>query len=926
MKAKIILFLLAITSIYSYANPGSLQGSWRFAIDPNDVGLQQKWQNTILSGEIQMPGSLQSQGFGNDISTSTKWTGDIQDSTWFRSPDYAIYREKGNVKVPFWLNPDKQYVGVAWYQHDFETTKEWKGDYELELERVHWGSTVFVDGKEIGQQNSLSTPHRYSLSNLKAGKHTLTIRIDNRMLVDVGQNAHSVTDHTQTNWNGFIGEIELTKKPKVFIDHVIITPNIHQKTILANVILTAASTTPSNITCQIIDLNDNKIGAPASMKVAKGKKEITKMIPLGNKAQLWSEFTTAVYKLQVTIDHKGLKETKIYDFGLREFKAKGTRFEVNGTPIFLRGTLNCCEFPLTGYPSMDAAYWAKIYRACKSYGLNHVRFHSWCPPEVAFEEADKAGIYLLVECTGWANIGDGHSQDKWFYDESERIVKEYGNHPSFCMMEYGNEPNGKNLKKYLTDFVNHWKSKDSRRVYTGASGWPYLANADYNSSPDPRIQRWGEGLKSIINAKAPNTMYDWKDIIVKDMPTVSHEIGQWCVYPDFKEIKKYTGFLKAHNFEIFKDGLKAKGMANYSELFLYASGKLQTLCYKADIEAALRTPGFAGFQLLGLEDFPGQGTALVGVLNAFWESKGYVSGESYSRFCNSVVPLVRFPKMTWTNNETIDASIEMANFSGKPLNRAVVEWTINDKNGTLAKGEIQKDIPLGNCIPSGVIHYDCQSIQNPTQLKVEVSVKGTSYQNSWNIWVYPSIKKTVATPFIADQWNEEVDRRLKIGENVLLLTRGKVLPEKGGNVSLGFSSIFWNTAWTKGQPPHTLGILCNPLHPILSAFPTDSYSDYQWWDILSQSDAMILDAMPQNLMPDVQVIDDWVTNHKLALLFETKVGKGKLVVCSVDLMNNLEKRPAAAQLKQSILEYMASKNFQPEDEINPELIKALINK
>ena len=229
------------------------------------------------------------------------------------------------------------------------------------------------------------------------------------------------------------------------------------------------------------------------------------------------------------------------------------------------------------------------------------------------------GIYLQVECGGWTSLGDGTYSDLWFYKESDRILKEYGNHPSFCMMAYGNEPNGPNQVKYLSKLIDYWKSKDTRRVYTSSAGWPYVENADYWNPMEPRIHRWAEGLNSIINAKAPSTDYDFAHIIKKNIPTVSHEVGQWSVYPNFKEIEKYTGVLKAKNFEIFQETLKDHHMADLAEDFLFASGRLQTLCYKAEIEAALRTPGFAGFQLLDLHDFPGQGSALVGVLDAFWE-------------------------------------------------------------------------------------------------------------------------------------------------------------------------------------------------------------------------------------------------------------------------------------------------------------------
>jgi len=229
------------------------------------------------------------------------------------------------------------------------------------------------------------------------------------------------------------------------------------------------------------------------------------------------------------------------------------------------------------------------------------------------------------------------------------MVEEYGNHPSFCMMLYGNEPAGKNQVSYLTEFVKFWKNKDSRRIYTSGAGWPILPENDYLSSADPRIEGWGQELKSIINSELPRTDYDWSAFNSKyPQPVVSHEIGQWCVYPDFKEVIQYDGVLRARNFEIFQETLKDHGMAQLADSFLLASGKLQALCYKADIEAALRTPHFGGFQLLDLHDFPGQGTALVGVLNAFWGEKGYITPAEYRHFCNSTVPLARLKKCVFS--------------------------------------------------------------------------------------------------------------------------------------------------------------------------------------------------------------------------------------------------------------------------------------
>jgi hypothetical protein len=909
-----------------------LSGKWAFALDASDVGIREQWYNQPFADTLTLPGSLQEQGYGSDVGVHTQWTGQIVSRSWYDAPEYEKYRQEGHIKVPFWLNPDKHYVGVAWYRKDIDIPaggqeKTWL----LELERTHWETTLYVDGKMIDRRDALSTPHRYALTGLTAGKHTLSLRVDNRLNIPVGINAHSVSDHTQSNWNGITGNLSLSPKPEVYIDDVQVYPDIEKGTARVDVAL--KGTCPggkTQIRLQIETAEGQPVGTAGVFKLEEGQTFLSGAVSGGEDIRLWSEHTPNVYRLRTTLTTPAPDGTdeRVTSFGFREFRKNGTRFCVNGQPVFLRGTLECCIFPLTGYPAADHSYWAKIYRTCREFGLNHVRFHSWCPPEVAFDVADSLGIYLQVECGAWTLIGDGERQDEWIYAESDRILKEYGNHPSFCMLNYGNEPEGDNQVQYLSDLVAYWQAKDGRRAYTSAAGWPYVENADYWNTPNPRIQAWGGGLNSLINAESPRTDYDHRHLIRRDMPTVSHEIGQWCVYPNFREIEKYTGVLKAKNFEIFKESLEANHLGDRAEDFLFASGKLQTLCYKADIEAALRTPGFAGFQLLDLHDFPGQGTALVGVVDAFWDLKGYVDGETFSRFCNRTVPLVRFPKMVWLNNERMRVPIEFAHFGKEPLKDVSVVWTVmTSDNRFVGQGETDVDLPLDNCIPGGMIDVSFAAIEEATQLTVTVEAAGYGIKNSWNIWVYPAEKQEVRKPYIAKTLDPSVLERLRKGETVFILSpRGGVLPEKGGDIAVGFSSIFWNTAWTNNQAPHTLGILCDPGHPAFSAFPTEGYSDYQWWDIVSDCDAMLLDDFPKDFRPVVSLVDDWFRNRRLGIVFEARVGKGKLLVCSSGLSRDPEKYPAAAQFRQSLLEYMASDRFDPQQELDPEVIRNLFYK
>lgn len=941
----LVLPLLICSSMtFSQNKPGfrqdkiDLSGEWRFQMDSTDVGITEQWYNRKLTDKVTLPGSMTTNGKGNDITLHTPWTGQIVDSSWFFKPEYARYRQPGNIKIPFWLQPVKYYKGAAWYQKTVSIPQKWKGKpLELFIERSHWETTVWVDNKEIGMQNSLATQHIFDLSKaLSPGKHQISIRVDNRVKdINVGQNSHSISDHTQSNWNGMIGQLYLAACPAVYLADVQIFPDLKKNQITVHLEII-------NQTGKPVKANIDLLANPLDPKAQKLKpySKITTIVPdtshleiiysMGDKPLLWDEFHPHLYALKVNVNTgEEIMEEKMVRFGMREFATRGTQFTINGRLTFLRGTLECAIFPKTGFPPTDVASWSRIFKICRSYGLNHMRFHSWCPPEAAFAAADLAGFYLQIECDSWANqgatIGDGRPLDQYIYEESRRITKAYGNHPSFCMLTYGNEPAGKNHVSYLTNFVNYWEKTDSRRLYTSAAGWPVIKESNYNSTPDPRIQGWGEGLKSIINGKPPASDFDWAAKIAKwQHPTVSHEIGQWCVYPDFKEISKYTGVLKAKNFEIFRNQLQNNGLIKLADSFLLASGKLQALCYKADIEAALRTPGFGGFQLLDLHDFPGQGTALVGVLNPFWEDKGYITGKEYSRFCNAVVPLARLPKMIYTNNEALKVPIEIANFGAAALENITPAWQLTDEDGKLlSKATLATTtIPVGNGFKLGEIRQSLTAITQARRLTLTVSAGKA--ENSWEIFVYPAVLPAIDNIVVTQNLEAEAMETLQKGGKVLLtLKKGTLLPAKGGGIKIGFSSIFWNTAWTGGQPPTTLGILANPAHPAFKNFPTQYHSGWQWWDAMSHSNAIILDSVAKGLQPLVRVIDDWVTARSLGLVFECRVGKGKLIVSGIDLLSDQENRPEARQLLYSLKKYMDSPEFTPGSSIGIEQIKAL---
>ena len=886
---KYVAVLLALASTAS-AETRSLAGSWNFRLSQTDPFRQ-----------IHLPGALQNEGFGDDITADTDWTGDVRIEHWKRAPQYDQYREPGHIKIPFFLQPKKHYVGPAWYQREMDIPASWQGKrIVLTLERPHWQTTVWVDDRLIGTNDSLGTSHVYDLGlNLSPGKHKLAILVDNRLLIDVGPMAHSVTDHSQGNWNGIIGKIEIAETDPVWIDDLQAYPDVPAKSVTIKGRIGNLTGRPGQGTVKW-NIKNKRLRRAGSLAVswdaAGGVFEST--LPLGPDAPLWDEFQPALFQFGATLG----ESSKSISFGMRQIATQGREFVLNGQPVFFRGTLECCVFPLTGYPPTDEDSWLKIIKICKNYGLNHMRFHSWCPPEAAFAAADELGFYFQVESGVFGRVGDGKPVDDWIYRESERIVEAYGNHPSFVLFTHGNEPHGARRETFLAQWVNFWKQRDSRRLVTSGTAFPILPESQFHVYHGAR------------------TAADWfgrdygANFATLTAPVIVHETGQWCSYPDFDDIKRFNGALQPNNFKIFRDSLQEHGMLGQWRDFLRASGRLQVLCYKEEMESALQTPGIGGFQLLDLHDFPGQGTALVGVLDALWKSKGYVTPAEFRRFCNPTVPLLRLPKRAWTTAETLTAAIEAAHFGSYPLTNTIVSWNLRrDDNTILASGQCPpQTLPIGRQLALGKIQVNLNSFAVPAKYKLTVKI-GSEAENDWNIWVYPPAPMIVtpADVLLTSALDEAALARLNEGGKVLLTT-AKL---SWDNPKLAFQPVFWNRYMFNVHPLQTLGLLIDPGHAALAQFPTEFFQDWQWNDIVTHARGVVMDGLPQNLRPIVQVIDDWNTNRRLGLVFECRVGTGSLLVCTADLASDLDHRPASAQLLHSLLAYAASPAFNPSPQV-----------
>lgn len=754
------------------------------------------------------------------------------------------------------------YKGRAWYQREVAIPDSWE-EVWLTLERTKY-TEVYVDGKRVGCSNDISTPQRYDLtSQLTPGlTHTLTIMVSNAEGVpeQIYANSHAYTEDTQTNWNGIIGDISLSWPRELDL-------------------------------CPL---------------------------PSASESQL------------LTI--------------------KGQHLFRDGHRLFLRGRHDACVWPLTGHVPMDVESWQRYMKTCTDYGMNHVRFHSWCPPEAAFVAADEAGIILQPELPFW---GDFNAEDSvlmtFLHKEGEHILREYGHHKSFRMFALGNELWG-SIEK-MAEFVEDFRKIAPDKLYTFGSNY-YLGyqgvkpSMDYFTTCRVGGEAWGSydthtrGSFSfadaydggMINHFRPNTSMTFEEGCQKSaVPVISHETGQFQVYPNYDEINKYTGVLRPCNLEVFRQRLADAGMADQARHFHRASGRWAFQLYKQDVEMDLRTPSMVGFQLLDLQDYPGQGSAYVGMLDAFLDSKGICTPEEWRQFSSEVVPLAVMKKFCYKNSEMLDVEIQIANYSGQSLRGKTVSVTLDTPLSSSPSSPSSLLPPLNTdeegLICAGRVSLPLSSYRQPVRLELTLAVSGTDYRNSWPIWVYPDKQELKTNGIvIAHELTDALCQQLERGARVLLMPDSASLCVGGL-----FQTDYWNYRMfrticennKKPVSPGTLGILCDPEHPLFALFPTEEHTNWQWWPVIHESHPMILDGA--SIQPIVQVIDNVERNHKLGLVFELAVGKGCLFV----VMSHLERAadyPEGRQFYASVLNYLQSDRFSPATHLTPDALRRLFTR
>lgn len=848
-----------------------LSGQWQVKLDAEkQETMPQAYPETMM-----LPGTTSAAGLG--MPNPAKETGCLTDA----------YR----------------FEGAVWFMRTF-TAGDWTGEQTmLTLERTR-KTTVYLDGRPIGHQESLCTPHRYFLPPVHAGEHTLVIRVDNTDYPTRG--GHLTSPDTQSNWNGITGEISLT---------------------VAHTLLTDLTVRP-DLRRGCLRVHGHIIGAPDGVAgiVLPGQMEhllpyrrgvLDGECPLKGNEAFWDEAHPEIHTISIDLDGDVYETT----FGLRDVRTLGRRLLINGRETFLRGKVDNLLYPKTGYTPTDVASWMTILGIAKEYGINHYRYHTACPPDAAFTAADLLGVYMAPELPFWGTVAEegeeGYDERErdFLFQEGFRILREYGHHPSFLWLSLGNELWGS--KDVLNRMMRAYREADDTKLYSsGANNYQFVPDVldEENVFVGVRLGRerlirgsyaMCDAPQGIVQTTAPESVSNYDASIVPetlgqsgeagkvqiqygtgvkevdaqsteafipDVPLISHEVGQYVFYPDFSEIPHYTGPLKPRNIEAMRENLERAGLYGEHEAFFRQTGHLAVDCYKREIETLLRSREVSGFQLLDLQDYTGQGTALVGVLNAMMENKGLISAEEWREFCAGTVVLGEFASFTGMMGEDIRFDVQISECDPEKQHTCI-RCTLMDGERELYACDVTPGARQGRLTDAVSVTFPAECYRDAMQERITgltvVLTLEDGTRNHYPIWLIPQVDIRITREGI------EKDGRMVAFVSAEEKADGAaiVVPSAEGQLPAEYCTDFWcypmfrsiSESMSKPVPVGTMGLSIDTASPLLKRFAQEDYTTPAWYAILQTAHVQ---RLPADIYPAVQMIDNTERCARLGILYQ----------------------------------------------------------
>ncbi|MCR5109086.1 MAG: hypothetical protein K6B28_13105 [Lachnospiraceae bacterium] len=915
------------------------------------LGDNSKWK-------AELPGSLDENAIGYPDDHAIKWHPD--DDLAKENSENVLLSKKGIITSRY--TRKYTYVGKAFYEKKF--TFEGIADrerYFIEVERSRFLRCILNDTElSLFSGGTLSAPYVFEATGHLKKENTICFICDNSYEggpVASIEYSSAATDETQTNWNGLLGYIRIRREGITAPLYVNVYPDKGDR---LRAVLRLDSKEDVNETILIrSDAGKTEAKVCCDLKKGRNRIEINDIKP-GCDIGKWDEYEGKLFDISISGDTlyeisfmTGLRyfctdigETvnRPFDTSGREITEtsadipKGRHLKLNGHRIFLRSETNCAVWPETGYPPMDESEWDEIMKTYASYGVNCVRFHSHCPPEAAFSAADRAGILIHCELSNWdPYTAFGREEDRIYYKrELEAVILQYGNHPSFVMLCLGNELHySEEVSDYVDSLLDHARDIDATRLYANAANAFYGAKgthekSDFHTSSfylDEDLRGTSSGMRGPVNNEYPSVERNFDRILKRirddgwEKPVFAFEVGQYEVLPDLHELEYFNGVTKPANLSSIAELARERGVAHNWDERVKASGELALICYREEMEAVLRTEDYSGLSILGLQDFPGQGTAMIGMLNSHMREKPYpfARPERFKSFFNGVRPFIKMKKYVWTDDEEIEFKIYMANYSRKRINDEVCAKLYNKEDILYEDSFEAGPFSEGSVTFAGSVSIRPKELQTVFPLSAELRIEVGQYSASYPLWIFMKEMTEKKGEVILSRDAEEALSLLKEGKKVLF--DPPALKEHFPNgAGCFFSTDHWSVGTYTYQEGY-MGILTDPEHPVFKYFPTSFHSDRQWFGITTGSRSF---RLPKGKAPLITAIDCYARLRNLGILAEFKVFGGKLMISGMAL-NDKKEYPEAVSLLSGIYEYMNSEEFDPGDTLNEEEIMSVIS-
>lgn len=885
--------------------------------------------------EMTLPGSLDENQIGYADKGRNQWHPDAELGN-------AEESFEQNAPIATRFTRKYTYEGIAKIYRRIQYFPEEGKRVFLKVERARC-LRLFIDEEEVYEfvPSTISTPHIYEITGRVNGSHMVCFWSDNSypgLPHDDIVYSSAATDETQTNWNGLLGNICIYEESPIFIENIFVYPKADKIDIVVEIDADKAYEGKLTLACAALADEAQKIYTIDGKKGKNVYKIEALMLAQGIKR--WDEYEGNLYSMTVSL-HNG-KETgdkKEVNFGIRDFGDDGTgRLALNGRRIFIRSEANCGEFPETGYSPVDVEQWMDILGRFKAYGVNMMRFHSHCPAEAAFIAADRLGMLMQPELSQWnpRNALETEESVAYYTRELQQIIRMLANHPSFVMLTLGNElQNGELGIKNMNHMLEIARSMDSTRLFANGSNTHYGERGCDPNSDFAQSQRYfgadlrgifaattDKGIEGFINNEYPNAMHSYDasmEQLRKDYkkPVFAFEVGQFEILPDFDELEAFQGISEPVNYRLIQDKVMKNGLISKWKHYVEATGEMSRIGYRAEIEAALRTKELSGISLLGIQDFPGQGTAIVGMMNSHLEPKPFAfsNPKEFSSFFTDRLPMIYLPKYTWETTEELKADVVVANYGKSNLTgKILVELA---PLGIIYESEQEFTCPTGELTTLDTIVFSLKEIQNPTRLNLVISFAGLT--NTYPIWVYPAVKPVCPdSVYETETLDEKALRILQQGGKVYL-SPGATKEALPKSIKTQFTTDFWSVG-TFPLQEGSMGQLIDEEHPIFADFPTEYYSNWQWWP-MANTRAVIL---PKKMECIIIEMDSYAYLRPMAQLFECRIGAGKVLFSSMGLQD-LQKYPEARALLHSVYRYMESDGFAPQQELTIEELKSIVS-